>query len=985
MVAGARYRNDPVLVGRDADLRTLLRWMEGVGQVRAVTAVVTGTAGLGKTALVNEAVNRFAADDDAVLLLRGVCLPLVSFTVPFIGLRSALRLPEGATAATVPSPPNLDETPARVPVLVDRWLDQIAQDRHVVLAIDDVQWADQDTLDTLLYLAAGPAARHLAILATVRSSQGEDSGPVDRWIAELRRMPRVELLELEPLDRAGTAEQVSTLLGWPPDESLVDDIFDRTRGHPYLTELTVAGLSRGSTHLPPDLPESVRSAVLGTFRSLAPETRAVLTALAVSGRQLRPPELRRVLHAGSSPAGDEETFRAALVEASRAGVVVEGEAGVWFRHPLTSELVNEDLAPEEKRRWHALLARFEKDTKLTPGGEFAHALRVAEHHYQAAASGRAYRSALEAAGLARSAGAYEQELRLLLRALDLSPSVDGDAETRQELLGRAQRAAMAAHGVDEELRLVDEILTFTGLSDLARADYMIRRLTLRAITQRERVGVEACEEVLALTATAPTSSQHIRALSRWVDAQVDLESPPSPSVVDAAAAALTTAREIDEPGALANALESAAWVQLMLGNRDRAAELSEEAADMALVAHEWVIFNNSVYCAVQSSAGWVTPGSVRLQRRRRMDLVEAKAPHGYVAWLATSEAHDALSIGAWEQCAEVLRHIRSRDPGLYSNTSARITAARLAVLQGRQTEAESHIQRVEELSRDYSGFLLMPLDSVRSEVRLAAGDPEGGFAAAMMGFERPELPELAEWLLPLAARALADLAERERSAGRNPEPVSARIDELVDTHPAIVFNVPPVGDLGPLRMNGLNLLYKSEVARTQATKEEPDNWLRTADALADALLPWEEAYASQRLAESLLRGAGGARRVGAARRAIRRGLAVAEPLRAEPVISALNRLAKLANITLAESSMSPKRAPREAAELQLPPRLSTLTDREREVLAHIASGETYAEIAAALFISEKTVSAHVSHLLTKAGATNRVELAGLVGSLEAGR
>ena len=979
MVAGARYRNDPVLVGRDADLETLLSLMRGADQIRAVTAVITGAAGLGKTALVAEAVKRFAAGDGAVLLLRGVCLPLVSFTVPFIGLRSALRLPEGTASETVPSPPDLDESPARVPVLVDRWLDKLTQDRHVILTIDDVQWADQDTLDTLLYLAAGPAARHLAILATVRSSQWEAAGPVDRWIAELRRMPRVELLELEPLDRAGTAEQVSTLLGWPPDESLVDDVFDKTGGHPYLTELTVAGLSRGSTQLPPDLPESVRSAVLGTFRSLAPDTRAALTALAVAGRPLRPPELRRILDAGGSPAEDEERLRAGLVEAVHAAVVVEADGGVWFRHPLTPELLNEDLAPDEKRRWHALLARFEEDTNPPTGSELARALRVAEHHHQAA-SDRAYRSALAAVRLAGDTGAYEQELRLLLRALDLSPSVAGGAESRMELLTRAQRAAMAASAVDEELRLVDEILASTELSDLARADYMIRRLTLRAITQRELVGVEACEEVLALTASEPTSSQHVRALSRWVGTQVDLQSTPSPTVVSAAAAALTTAREIGDTGALASALESAAWVQLMLGNRDRAAELSEEAGNTALAAHDWVVFNNSVYCAVQSTTGWLTPGSVRLQQRRRMELVEAKAPHAYVAWLAASEAHDALTIGAWQHCAEVLRHIRSRDPGLYSNTSARIAAARLAVLQGRQIEAESHIQRVAELSRDYSSFLLMPLDSVRSEVLLAAGDPEGGFAAAMMGFERPELPELAEWLLPLAARALADLAAREQSAGRSLDPVLARIDELVDAHPAVVFYMPPVADLGPLRENGLNLLYKSEISRAHATKDEPDNWLRTANALADALLPWEEAYACQRLSESLLRGAGGARRVGAARLAIRRGLAVAEQLRAEPVIASLNRLAKLANITLAESSTSPKRAPHEAAELQLPPRLSTLTNREREVLAHIASGETYAEVAAALFISEKTVSAHVSHLLTKTGTTNRVELARLVGS-----
>ncbi len=57
--------------------------------------------------------------------------------------------------------------------------------------------------------------------------------------------------------------------------------------------------------------------------------------------------------------------------------------------------------------------------------------------------------------------------------------------------------------------------------------------------------------------------------------------------------------------------------------------------------------------------------------------------------------------------------------------------------------------------------------------------------------------------------------------------------------------------------------------------------------------------------------------------------------------------------------------------------MSTLTPREREVLSHLVAGRTYAEIAQALFISEKTVSAHVSNLLRKTGTSSRVEVAEL--------
>jgi DNA-binding NarL/FixJ family response regulator len=63
--------------------------------------------------------------------------------------------------------------------------------------------------------------------------------------------------------------------------------------------------------------------------------------------------------------------------------------------------------------------------------------------------------------------------------------------------------------------------------------------------------------------------------------------------------------------------------------------------------------------------------------------------------------------------------------------------------------------------------------------------------------------------------------------------------------------------------------------------------------------------------------------------------------------------------------------------------LPDLTPREREILAHIAAGRTYSEIARELVISDKTVCVHVSHLLHKTGSANRVELAQLARRLAA--
>ena len=67
--------------------------------------------------------------------------------------------------------------------------------------------------------------------------------------------------------------------------------------------------------------------------------------------------------------------------------------------------------------------------------------------------------------------------------------------------------------------------------------------------------------------------------------------------------------------------------------------------------------------------------------------------------------------------------------------------------------------------------------------------------------------------------------------------------------------------------------------------------------------------------------------------------------------------------------------------MDAPPAFAGLTRRESEVLRHLVAGRTYAEIARALFISEKTVSVHVSHLLRKTGTSSRIELADLARRL----
>ena len=94
-----------------------------------------------------------------------------------------------------------------------------------------------------------------------------------------------------------------------------------------------------------------------------------------------------------------------------------------------------------------------------------------------------------------------------------------------------------------------------------------------------------------------------------------------------------------------------------------------------------------------------------MMRDRRIELEGHGGPHAYIAWMSAAEALSWLTSGAWREAEARLRVALGSDPGPLGDIEARLAAARLAVLQGRQAEAESHLARVDELVVDGSAFL----------------------------------------------------------------------------------------------------------------------------------------------------------------------------------------------------------------------------------------------------------------------------------------
>jgi DNA-binding NarL/FixJ family response regulator len=170
-----------------------------------------------------------------------------------------------------------------------------------------------------------------------------------------------------------------------------------------------------------------------------------------------------------------------------------------------------------------------------------------------------------------------------------------------------------------------------------------------------------------------------------------------------------------------------------------------------------------------------------------------------------------------------------------------------------------------------------------------------------------------------------------------------------------------------LQVRAMQAWYDAEILRGQ-NNPAAAAWQHAAQACAEGELAWDEAYMWWRAAEALTKDR--ATRNDAAT-ALRRARRLAVDLQAAPLLAEIEALAQSARVSLTAIFEI-------KAETEGPP---NLTPREREVLAHIVAGRTYTEIARELVLSEKTVSVHVSHLLHKTGAANRVELAQLARRL----
>ncbi|MET4591584.1 AAA family ATPase [Arthrobacter sp. 754] len=955
----------PELFGREAELAQLNEAITTVCAGTPQTLIISGDAGVGKTALLNAAI---AASPPAALILSGRALPLATVDVPFLALGSAFRgVAAAGSALPLPVPQLSGDARPDVVVRIDEWLTAQCRLRPVVLLIDDLHWADQSTLDALMYIVAGPVERPLGIIGTSRTDEVRPGGALHQWLADIRRLPRVAVHRLGPLDRPETEAQLHGLLGAPPHQSLVNEVFTRSAGNPYLNLLLVEGLSADVRHLPAGFPPDLKSAVLRSWRGLSPGARQLTQIMALGGRAVTAGELRAV----AGPSVNRGGFLEMLNSAMDAGLVdLAPDGKYWFHHPLIAEALAQYLDGSERRRWHAAFAVvYERkfDGGARPGA--ADAVALADHHYEADHPADAYRWALTAAEMAARDGSQNDAIRLLRRALQLQAALPVALERPRDLWGRLGAAAREAGALTTELDAIEALLAATDVAaePLEVSHLMVRRMHLQLSTGRAFFPMADIREAVRLSAAVPDSWQHAMALAELAHAGMW---HGERDAADAAKEALARARECGDHRALSYALTAAAITGLEAGRSPAALSLAAEGAAEALQARDFWGYLHATYWTGNARDPWTSAEYADLLRRAREEMMEQGAPHSYISKVAADEAASYLAIGEALRSRAALRIALSFDPGPMGDVSARLTAARLAQLQGRNDEAAVHLDRAGELYQESSAYLNLDFDAIRAEAYVAAGRLEEAFDAAMSGATSAgPPPTMCEWLLPLAARALADQVQRAKDRGDPSADLLVRAKEMEQRFPGILHESHNQSVLYDRQMAAFESLYAAELGRVRNEAANAAQWVRTADAFRRALLPWEEAYACRRAVEALL--FHGHHPGPKAAEVLRRGLALAAELDAAPIREALEPLALQARIPV-----SPVATADVGPGLQLP----GLTRRELEILEYVVAGRTYGEIARQLTISEKTVSSHISSLLRKTGAANRTDLARLASA-----
>jgi len=427
--------------GREHELRAIGDLLDRAKQGQSGTLLVEGKPGLGKSLLLAEAAT--AAD-----------------RIGFVTAASAadeLRryMPAGPILAALGRPPYRNDTAhpgnGLMPLVEDlgQRLEDCTKSGPVLVCLDDLQWADTATLLALRLLppqlASYPMAWLLARSYLHRGSRTE-------MLFDLLTREGAERIELAPLGDEAVAALVADMLGWEPDQALLE-LAAGAAGNPALITDLITGLidehaitvrARRASPSSDVLPRRMQAAVHGSLGRLSTRARQLVETAAILGRSFRLEDAAAML--GTSAAD----LLPPVEEALATEFLVPTKDALNFRHDLLWRATLDSLAPPVRQALHGEFG----DLLLARGSAFQAAPHVIEAAYAGDPRTLGRLDDVRAAVLATSP---EAAADVAVRALSLTPPDDPERIARSAGAAEALASAGRLGEADQVIRNVLEL------------------------------------------------------------------------------------------------------------------------------------------------------------------------------------------------------------------------------------------------------------------------------------------------------------------------------------------------------------------------------------------------------------------------------------------------------------------------------------------------------------------------------------------------
>ncbi|MDD7942313.1 AAA family ATPase [Actinomycetospora lutea] len=717
------------LLEREDEQRLLARaWQEaraGAGSV----VLLAGESGIGKTSLAREFAAEVTGGPDDAQVLWGVCDPL---RVP----RPLGPLHDVAA--------DLGEPIARLlhasapPHEIHRVLLDVLTARPLLLVVDDLQWADEATIDLLRFLLRRIAGTRSLVLATYRADEPDPQPALRALLGDVARTPAATRLELGPLSVAA----VTTLVGGRAID--VAHLHALTRGNSFfVTEV----ISQGGPGGGGDLPVSVRDAVLARTAGLDAEARDLADLLACAPGPV-PDTLLPALGVGIGP----------LRTLDSAGLLARDRRGIAYRHDICRLAIAGAIPPGGEIALHRrMIDALETLTDPDP--------TVLAHHALAAGDdGRVFRYAARAGRVAATAGAHTEAARFFTTALDHAP--------RDALGARAGLCELLAHELFLTNRLAEAIAACHRAIGWRQAEGDLDGVGAghRSLASfewyhgdRERAVAHAATAIEVLGPRAAPGSPAAALLGHALAARGFLAIQDND---------LTSARELH---ARARAVETdgtddALEVRLMLVELVGAIlEGDPSARDRLLAALEAV--GDAV--RVEHSTCWTQIANLDVEQRR-LDAAEKVLDRSLPLtvqweypicehWQRGVRARLRTMRGAWDEAVHDARGVLTDSGSLLTHTWPSLVRGLVALRRG-DDEADTYLEQGWDIAARFGEPLrLLPAASALAERWWVTGAPDARLddvlallaeVGARPGTEW-SAAELAVWLRRLGEPALA--------------------------------------------------------------------------------------------------------------------------------------------------------------------------------------------------------------------------------------